>query len=56
MLAWAYVRDPFSLLLHDRLFSLLQGLPLGLYVFAGLIGFFAPYTASISPLVGRMST
>lgn len=50
----AYLADPLSVLLHDRLFSLLKRLPLGVYVFAGLIGFFAPYTASISPLVSAV--
>jgi acyl-coenzyme A thioesterase PaaI-like protein len=33
---------------HDNLFKFMNNIPLGNYVFSGLIGFFAPYSASIN--------
>lgn len=44
-----------DILRHDKLFAIVKNIPFGKHFFSGLIGIFAPYTASISPFVVELT-
>ncbi len=55
-LLFKVVKDGYSSIAnHCALYAFLKTLPLGIYTYSGLTGFFAPYSGSVNPIVTRFT-